>query len=345
MEKIEFIVGSEKRFLEFISNLNEKDKIALISHSRDIDGIVSAKVANSVIDANFIKLADYDEVGKSLIEELKRNKINKVIMTDLGTDAKEFFKELEKFTEVLIIDHHTFVEDLNSKKTVFLNTSGYCASYISYYLFSKIKNLEKMDWLVALASVSDWLYYENKKFVEEVYKKYGDEFKTEGNYAKQEGEFWGILTNIYNAIMYFNKDAKKVFDSIGEGFGEIGDLAKYAYEVQEEIDKNMEKFWKEKKEINGRDIFVFKPKFPVGAVISSKISLTIKDKTLLIIEEKENGYHIHARRRDGNENMAILVKRMVKDLENASGGGHIPAAGGHFLKKDFDMVMERLKEF
>ena len=56
MEKIEFLVGSEKRFAEFISKLNEKDKIAVISHSRDIDGIVSAKVVDFVIDANLQRI-------------------------------------------------------------------------------------------------------------------------------------------------------------------------------------------------------------------------------------------------------------------------------------------------
>src|SRR3989344_6102474 len=139
MEKIEFLVGNEKRFNDFISNLNDKDKIAIISHSRDIDGIVSAKIVNSVIDANLIKFVDYDELNEDLFNELKRNKINKVVMTDLGTDAKEFFKELEKFVDLLIIDHHTFVEDLNSKRTIFLNIKEYCAAYICYYLFSNTR--------------------------------------------------------------------------------------------------------------------------------------------------------------------------------------------------------------
>ncbi len=34
--------------------------------------------------------------------------------------------------------------------------------------------------------------------------------------------------------------------------------------------------------------------------------------------------------------MAIFVKRIVNGLEGASGGGHITAAGAHFLKKDFE---------
>src|SRR3989344_4306484 len=344
MEKIEFLVGSEKRFAEFISNLNKKDKIALISHSRDIDGIVSAKVMDSVIDANLVKFVDYNELNNDLLTELKKNKINKTIVTDIGAE-NSFFSELEKFSEVLIIDHHTFKEDLNTEKIVFLNAQGLCAAYISYYLFSKIRSLEKLDWLVAIARVSDWLYQKNRKWLEEVYIKYGYNFTLENGGIKQESRFSDLAIKISSSILYFNNDVKKVFDSLGENFGEIGDLGKYANEVQEEIDKSIEKFWKERKEINERLFWIFKPKFPIGSVISGIISLKEQNKTLIIIEERKELYHIHARRQDQKENMAVFVKRLVNGLEGASGGGHIPAAGAYFLKKDLEKVMERLKEF
>ena len=198
--------------------------------------------------------------------------------------------------------------------------------------------------MVAIASVSDWLYQKNKKWLEEVYIKYKDKLEFEGTLIKKKGKLWELLTSIYNAIMYFHKDVKRVYDALGKEFGDIGNLAEYANEVQDEIDKSIEKFWKEKKEISGRDIFVYRPKFPTGSVISSMISAKIMDKTLIIIEEKEENFHVHARRQDQKENMAVFVKRLVNGLEGASGGGHIPAAGAHFLKKDLEKVMERLKE-
>ena len=110
-----------------------------------------------VVNANLIKFVDYDELNNNLLNELNKNNINKVIMTDLSIGDISFIKKLEEFSSILIIDHHIFQEDLNSEKTTFMNSRDYCASYISYCLFSKIKNLEKIDWLVALASVSDWL--------------------------------------------------------------------------------------------------------------------------------------------------------------------------------------------
>src|SRR3989344_7222449 len=113
MEKIEFLVGNEKRFNDFISNLKEKDKIAIISHSRDIDGIVSAKIIHKVVDANFIKLVDYEEVNDELIRELKKNNINKTIISDISLGENDFIEKLREFSEALIIDHHVFPYDLN----------------------------------------------------------------------------------------------------------------------------------------------------------------------------------------------------------------------------------------
>ena len=57
--KPEWLVGNEKRFSDFISELNDKDRVALISHGADIDGIVSAKIIDSVINPDFIKFVGY----------------------------------------------------------------------------------------------------------------------------------------------------------------------------------------------------------------------------------------------------------------------------------------------
>ena len=40
MEKPEFIIGDENRFDEFTSNLKKEDRIAIISHIADPDGIL-----------------------------------------------------------------------------------------------------------------------------------------------------------------------------------------------------------------------------------------------------------------------------------------------------------------
>lgn len=175
MEPIELSVGSEKRFFDFILRLNGKDRIALISHS-DLDGIASSKVVSKVVNASFTKFVDYFDVNEKLVNDLKSNKINKIIFTDISLEKGDVVKEFEEFAEILVIDHHLAALDLNSDKTTFLSSQGYCASYLCYYLFSKIKNLSELDWLVAAASLSDFCYSKSIGWLTEVKNKYGDKF-------------------------------------------------------------------------------------------------------------------------------------------------------------------------
>ena len=40
--------------------------------------------------------------------------------------------------------------------------------------------------------------------------------------------------------------------------------------------------------------------------------------------------------------MNKLMKKGVSGLENATGGGHVPAAGGRFMKKDLEKFKENI---
>ena len=44
-----WVVGSERRFFNFVKSLDQKDRIGIISHT-DADGIIAAKVASIVLD-------------------------------------------------------------------------------------------------------------------------------------------------------------------------------------------------------------------------------------------------------------------------------------------------------
>ncbi len=342
MEKPEFLAGNEKRFGNFISNLNDKDKIALISHCADLDGIVSAKVVNKVINADMIKFVDYEDINLELIKELKNNKIRKVVITDLSINNLEFIKETEKFADILIIDHHLFSNDLNSGKTVFMNSEGYCASYLCYYLFSKIQNIEKIDWLVVCASVSDWCYFKNKDFMKSVYAKYNDEFIPTIEGIRKSEKFWKIQDDLSLAIIYFENNARRVYDLIGEDFGDIGSLEKYISEVRKEIDENLDKFEKEKKGIKDGYFWELSTRFGIKSYLINVISAKIKDKTLIFGNVNNDIYTVSSRRQDGKINLPELMKKLIEGFEEANSGGHFKAAGAFVKLKNKEEFKKRL---
>lgn len=341
-------IGSEKRFFDFIGHLDEKDKIVLISHV-DLDGIGAAKIANSVIDTDLIKFLQYNEINNDLVEILKVDGYNKIIVTDLYIEDESVLRGLEKFADILILDHHPAEKDWNSDKIIYIKAeAGYCATDLCYRLFGKVKNLENLDWLVACACIADFCNVKNKDWIEEVFSKYNQK---RGEYMNKIGfdyedinksEIYELQWVLGLGIIYFKENLRRVFDSIGEGFGEIGDLKKFTVVVQGEINNTLEKFEKERIKIENGFLFIFKPRFSIGSIFSNIISSKNPRETVIIIRDRGNGYVISARRQDSKIDMGVFVKKLLNGLDEARGGGHREAAGGFFLKTDLEKIKERL---
>lgn len=334
--------GKEKRFMDFVKNVGA-GKLILLSHVGDLDGVASAKVVNDVIKPGAIRFIDYYELGLELVQELKREGWTKIILTDLYIKNKEFVNELEKFADVLIIDHHPVQTDYNSSKTVFMNAKGYAAAYLTYYLFSKIKNVEKYDWLVACAAVSDFMRMRAKKWISDVYAKYGDKYISSGKGVNEYGVMWGLIDDMSLSIAYFKPKTDRVFSSIGSNFGDIGDLKKYSDAVRSEIGVIERKFEKEKVQFRGGYFFQFECIFPVKSFFITKISMKMKNQTIIVIEKKGENISLSARRQDDKVDLNKFLPKMISGFENSSAGGHKVAAGGNFPSKYLDEFKNRLK--
>lgn len=341
MEKINFLAGDEKRFLEYSSSLNNKDKIALISHN-DLDGIVAAKISNKVFNTNNLKFLNYTDLNDELVKELKTLDVDRVIFTDLAIGNPGIIREIEKFAKVLIIDHHLFNVDLNSKRTIFMNSQGYCSSYICYYSFSKIKNMEELDWLVACACVSDFQFFNNQEWLKNVYEKYGDNFigTSEG---VRNGKFWNIIYDLALSLIYFKQNPRFVYGFIGNKFEDIGGLEIYVKPVKEDIDKSIEDFYKEKRKINGGYFFEIHSSFPVREVVINELSTKENNKTFIITEVQEKYYMISARRQDKKVDLPDIIKKLINGFEDSNSGGHIPAVGGHIPLRYVEEFKLRLR--
>lgn len=343
MDKIEFAVGSEKKFFDFISGLNDKDKIALISHN-DLDGIASAKVANKVIEADVLKFVAYKEINSDFVAELKKKKIKKIIFTDINMTSEEVLKDLEKFAEILIVDHHFIPKDWNSERTSYLNAQlKGCAAYLCYYLFSKLQDVSEFDWLVALASVSDITYGQNQSWMREVYDKYGEKFESSEEGIKKS-KFWDVQLLISFALIHFDKDIEKVYDEVGNKPFDIGKLGKYGADIKNEIERQKDKFAKEKKLISGRYFFEIKYSHNLTSFLSTELSFKEPDRTFIFMQKEKGIVKISARRQDRRENMVDLVRKLTEGFENSDAGGHIPAAAAFFPEKYLEEFKKRLEK-
>lgn len=340
-------LGSEKRFFDFIKGLNEEDIIALISHT-DLDGITAARVTNEVIDADIVKFVNYEDLAQPLVDELQAKGVTKIIFTDLFIGKSEFLLALERFAHILIIDHHLSQKDWNSSKTVFLKgEDGYCAGYLCYRLFSQIQSLESLDWLVACSCVSDYCHIKTADWLSRVYETYDDTYQQEGLYVRRSGPLWDLQETLSLAIIY-HKDRQQglntVFSSLGKTYGDIGALRDHALEVKQEINRLVNLYMKERVSFPGGYLFLFTPRFPCGSMVSTIVSAQDIDKIIITVrpDPELDYYHVSVRRQDKQQNMSDFLKRLLLGLEDSDGGGHVPAAGGHFLKKDLAEFKRRL---
>lgn len=334
---MEFLAGNEKRFAEFISKLTDKDKIAILAHN-DGDSVCSAIMASRILgEIDYINFLDYKHgMFKLIAPELKKRKINKIIIMDLSVDSEiENIKELEKFAELFIIDHHVFLNDLNSDKTVFIKTeSKFPASYVCYKLFSKIQKIP--SWIAVIGTLSDMSYHYTKETADKIF----DDFDFEGERKNLINE----VMILGGAIIYFRGNEKEVFDITKnmKSSEEIKELEKFSKIVDKEIDYFLEMFKKNHEEYKDLIWYYFKPRFAITSALSTKVSLENEDKTIVLVVEFEGLLRISSRRQDKKVDCVKLLQESIKGIPDSNAGGHVAAAGGRIPIRYLNKFKENL---
>lgn len=333
-------IGTKERFLSYIHSLSKDDVIALISHT-DLDGVAAALVTQRAIQAHHVYFVNYDDINAQLVKELREKKVTKAIFTDLFIGKKDgFLSDLEQFAEVLVLDHHLVSSDDNSTRTTYIKgEDGYCAAFLCYELFSSIASISDYDWIVACACISDYCYEKNVSWMESIFANYGQKFSP---LTLRQSSFWSIQWTLTLALIYFKDNTRRVYDSIGTTFGDIGNLRAIAQKVQDELDILIQKFLNERKRMPGGWYWEFSPHYKLTSLISTIVSGSEEDKTYVLVRLEGSYAFVSARRQDKKVSMVELLKRSLEGMESSSSGGHIPAAGGRLLKRDVSIFRERL---
>jgi len=341
---MEFLIGSEKRFEEFIKKIKKSDKIALITHN-DLDGLASAFLVEKVLPLKAIKFFSYKMNISSLFGEFKKKKINKIIFTDVAIEGmKNEIKKAEKFAEILIIDHHESKINFNSAKTVYLKTDTFTPACLSCFeLFSKFTDLSRHDWLVALGIISDFGFKKNKDFLIAVNRKYG--LKESKEIIESElGDYVKLLNG---AIIYFNKNLKKLYDELKKvkNLRDLNKFKRFRKVIDKEIDAKVKEFEKKAEKQDDLYFYYFHQKYHIASVVSNILSRKSQGNTFIIVGDSgEKFLKANGRRQDGKKNLPELFKKAVKGLKDAGAGGHIRAAGADIRREDLAKFKKRLFE-
>ena len=339
---MEYLVGNKQIFLDYLNNLGKKDRIGVISHA-DLDGVASAVLINEILKSKNMKIRDLKFVNykkgifKKSAEIFSRKRINKIFLCDIGIDSIEEFEELRKVFDVFYIDHHPY--EIKGENIIKTKTAD-CVAFTIYETARQNFDLSKLEWLVCATMISEFSYKDksNLDFLKEHYP----EIKLESIMDSEPGE---MSKKISSAIIYFKGKEKKVYDLILKN--KLNRLDKYQKIVDGEIKTLVEKFKREAEFYPEKNLYLYQahPKFSVTSVVTTILSVKEPEKTFVFIsdiDDEPDFYKVSSRHNDEKEDMGQLMKKGIEGMENATAGGHVPAAAARFLKKDLEKFKENL---
>lgn len=346
-----------EEFKRFALSLDKTDKIAVL-HDSDPDGTTSATIVSKAIERLrgkkpemvFFQYHSIVSLQDNTIKNLKKNRINKLIILDLAVDqdAKQIIKAEKILSKILILDHHKTYHNASSKKTVFLKAnnfsfidpSKYATAKLAYDLFSEVTDINDLKWLACVGLLGDYSIRPWKKFFDSTFMETG---------AKQK-DFKDLVELVESVETVDRPKISELFREFckAKNYKDMkhSKYAKYKKIVEAELKKLLKEFDKKKQVFPKQELvfFYFKSKFDIKSILINNVSSKqFPEKTVVIVEDKGKGIlTISARRQDYRVKMNELLEKSVSSLPGGIGGGHIPAAGGKINKKDLEKFKQNL---
>lgn len=131
---------------------NNKLRILNITHA-DMDGIACSIILKNFYDTVYVVPVTYQSESFTVSDALKqyKEKFDLILCTDFY--PTKTIAELQKLSNLVVLDHHESVEDKNNDDNIIINTL-YSGCELTYNFISKFKDISNLQPFVAL--VSDW---------------------------------------------------------------------------------------------------------------------------------------------------------------------------------------------
>jgi single-stranded DNA-specific DHH superfamily exonuclease len=340
-------------FSKFVKGIKPSDELAVL-YDTDADGICAAVIFTKAMEKmghqveRFIP-SSHANFNVERIRALKEENVNKVIILDFAADQySDFFTELLKdFEAVLLVDHHKIYKDYNSKNCVFikaqfirkdLDGSNYCTAKLVFDLFSYVLDISFLDWLAAIALISDMSGTPWQNFLKKVYTKH--------NLSKRKCIDLGNIINAGKQVdppqveraLEVTLEAKKPEDITNSKFSKV------ARDLNNEIEFWINKF--EEKAEKKDDIWLYEidPSARIGSVVSTVLALKYPNDSIIVIRRHNNWVSINARNHNSKRPVNEFLEKATKGFKGANAGGHIPAAGASIREKDLKEFKKRIWE-
>ncbi|MBU3957637.1 MAG: hypothetical protein KKB25_01015 [Nanoarchaeota archaeon] len=332
--------------LAFLKSLTGADRILIVFH-RDADGLCSAVIARKALERSGLKpdiMVTHLEKTAEL-ESVAKSKYSAVIFLDLALDhlGGRFWNGKQK---VLIIDHHPFHKDMNSRNVAHFNShffsEGYLpASYLTYKIFSGIAEIKDIEWISVLGTIADYGYDDCRDLL--------DKYISVSEKKEMFGTKYGKAAAMVNGASFFlgfDKMAEILMSAKNvDEFLENKKIGGYYEKFSREIESLKSEFWKKSENVGKAYFAHIESKIDrIQSSLLTQLSTENPEKILIIFHKAKNNIKLSGRAQTGYDLGTIFKK--AAEFAGGSGGGHKPAAGalipaeniGIFKKKVAEMV-------
>ncbi len=269
-----------------------------------------------------------------------------LVILDKAIVKQDFISELS--CEVIYIDHHPiqklekvkYYNPLIHNKKLYIPTSYMCYKVVNDNM-----------WIAAVGCLFD---YQSPDFLKEFIKEYPDIL----NKINKDPGYTLFKTTLGKLVKIFAFNMKGKYSEVKKSIEHIEKIES-PYEILNQTTENgkfihsrYEKLNKEYEVLLSRakncadetNVLLFEypsTKVSYTQYLSTELSYLYKDKTIIVAREKESEMKISLRNQKIN-----IAKVLAKALEGLKGygGGHEHACGASIDKKDFEKLIERIKE-
>jgi single-stranded DNA-specific DHH superfamily exonuclease len=333
------------RFRDFLDTGGRK----ILLYHNDPDGVCSAALLLKFFPGFETIPRPGPRISDEFLGELVEKKPGLVLFLDTPVDQEERkIRRLQKETgcRIIIIDHHIYEKDLNSKGILHMNprfrkSKAYipCSAMVYSMLGGMGFDVGRLCWIASMGIIGDYEIEDSADILEECRDEYPYLLGKRPLDSKlSEGADLISYAVIVKGPKGAGESLKVLLKAVGfEDFFGNRRLQGWGKEMEREFDFIVKDAEKEEHTERGLDIYTIKTRFNVASLVATRFSEKYPDRIILVRKELKDGWKVCLRNQSGRVNLGRIVKKCVRGI--GSGGGHERAAG--VMTKDWEKFRKR----
>jgi len=328
----------------------EKAQNPLFFFDNDPDGLCSFLILQRYIGrGKGIAIKSFPGMSVDYFKKALELNADYIFILDKPIVSAEFFEEVKKFNiPVVWIDHHK-MEGLEVPDFIYYYNSAFKNPKKNEpvtYLCYKTTNRKEDLWIAVIGCISD-------RYVPDFYS---DFLKTYPDLSIKSKDAFEIFykSQIGNLARMFSFSLKDTITNVVK-MTKFLCAAKNPYEVLEENNKNREmhikykqilktakKFVEKAKSFAGESKFLFfqySGDLSISADLANELTYLYPDKIIVVIYLSGIKANISVR----GKKIKSLVLKSLKDIQDATGGGHEDAVGAQVRREYIEIFKENMR--